>query len=51
MKKEKVMVNDLWGFSKPRIDSLQIPGNPHFNTKGSRALAREVAESIREVLQ
>jgi hypothetical protein len=51
MRDENIKVNDLWGFSKPRIDSLQIPGNPHFTANGSKVLAQKIALSIREALK
>ena len=50
MREEGIPVNDLWRFSKPIIESLQIPGDPHFTSKGSKVLGEEVARSIRGVL-
>jgi acyl-CoA thioesterase-1 len=48
MKDENIEVNDLWEYIKPQIDTTQIPGNPHFTSKGSKVLAQKVAESIRK---
>lgn len=50
MKDENIEVNDLWGYIKPQIDTTQIPGNPHFTSKGSKVLAQKVADSIRKHL-
>jgi len=50
MKETGIGVNALWSFAKLRIAELQIPGNPHFTTKGSAALAQKVAESIKAAL-
>jgi hypothetical protein len=50
MAAEKIVVNDLWAFAMPQIESLQILGNPHFTAKGSAALARQVALSVRAQL-
>ncbi len=50
MAAENIVVNDLWAFAMPQIESLQIPGNPHFTAKGSAALARQVALSVRAQL-
>ncbi len=50
MKEAGIPVNDLWGFSKPQIDAIQIPGNPHFHKKGSEALAKQIASVITPAL-
>ncbi len=50
MQSERVAIDDLWAFAAPQIDQLQIPGNPHFTTKGSATLAQQVARSIRAAL-
>jgi len=50
MKDEKIEVNDLWDYIKPQIDTTQIPGNPHFTSKGSKILAQKVTESIRNTM-
>jgi hypothetical protein len=39
-------VNDLWEYSRERLESIQIPGNVHFTETGSKALAAEVARAI-----
>ena len=49
MKKNGIMVNDLYTFVLPRMEELQRPNNVHFTEKGSRALAGQVAEVINDV--
>lgn len=46
MKKNKVAVDDLYAFARPRLGEIQRPVNVHFTNEGSEALAREVAASI-----
>jgi alpha-galactosidase len=46
-----VRINDLHAFAQPRLARLQIPRNVHFTAAGSAALARPVAQSIREALR
>ena len=50
MKKEKVMVNDLYTFILPGIKEFQFPNNVHFNQKGYTALAEEVVRKIEKVI-
>lgn len=50
MKKEKVMVNDLYSFILPGINEFQFPNNVHFNQKGYAALAEEVVRKIEKVI-
>ncbi len=50
MKEEGVPVDDLWSLASSNIAVLQIPGNPHFTTEGSRQLGVSVAGSIRAQL-
>jgi acyl-CoA thioesterase-1 len=47
MKKNKIMINDLYSFVLPRMQELQIPKNVHFTKKGSEALGIRVADIIR----
>jgi len=46
MKKHQVAVNDLYSFVLPKLKELQRPENVHFTSKGSTALAKEVAKHI-----
>jgi hypothetical protein len=46
-----VAIDDLHGFAKPRLESIQRPVNVHFTPEGSKALAGEVAKSIRAALE
>jgi acyl-CoA thioesterase-1 len=50
MKKNGIVVNDLYAFVLPRIEELQRPRNVHFTEAGSRALAEQVAKVIHEQL-
>ncbi len=46
MKKNKIMINDLYSFVLPRMQDLQIPNNVHFTKKGSEELGKRVADII-----
>lgn len=50
MNKNKITVNNLYAFMKPRMDELQRPNNVHFTEAGSKALAIKVADRIKEAL-
>lgn len=50
MKRNDIIVNDLYAFVLPRMDELQRPNNVHFTEAGSRALAEQVAKVIRDNL-
>ena len=47
----KIPVNDLFAFAEPRLDELQKNADVHFKPKGSKALARQVARSVRRALR
>ena len=51
MKKNGVIINDLYAFALPQMSALQIPNNVHFTKEGSRVLAEQVVASIRSVLR
>ncbi len=51
MTKHKIPTQDLYSFSKKRMDSLMRKANVHFTTDGSQALAREVAAAITQQLE
>jgi acyl-CoA thioesterase-1 len=44
------IVNDLYSFSLPRLDDIQIPRNSHFTPRGSKLLGEQVAAAIRASL-
>lgn len=46
MKKNSIQVNDLFSFVLPEMSSLQRPNNVHFTEVGSKALAKQVSETI-----
>ena len=50
MEESDVRVNDLYAFSLPRLAEIQIPVNSHFHAEGSKVLAGQVAEAIRQAL-
>lgn len=50
MVRHGVRVDDLHAFVAPRAGELQKPADVHFTDTGSRALAREVAASVRAAL-
>lgn len=50
MKKNKIAVNDLFSFARPKLAGIQRPVNVHFTNEGSEALAGEVAAAIRREL-
>ncbi len=50
MKKNKVVIDDLYSFTLPRLAELQIPDNVHFKKEGNEALAKKVSESIENAL-
>jgi hypothetical protein len=50
MKKNKIEVNDLFGFALPGIKEIQIADNVHFKPEGYKALAERVSEYILKAL-
>jgi acyl-CoA thioesterase-1 len=46
MKKNGVIVNDLYTYVLPQCEALQKPRNVHFTEDGSKALAQEAAKHI-----
>lgn len=50
MKENKIGIDDLWTFIKPKIDEVQNEGDVHFSSKGSALLGTEVARVIEEAL-
>lgn len=47
---EGVAWNDLWSLVKPHQAELQMPRNVHFQTAGSKVMAKQVAETIQAAL-
>ena len=45
-KENKVVIDDLYTFAKPRLSEIQRPKDVHFTRAGSKALAKPVAKSI-----
>lgn len=50
MEKNKILINDLYSFTLPRMKELQLPKNVHFSVEGSKALAKQVVEKILSVI-
>lgn len=50
MKKHNIPIQDLFTFSKQRMDKIMRKANVHFTPQGSEALAAEVARVIQESL-
>ncbi len=46
MKRNKILINDLYNFVLPRMKELQLPNNVHFNQKGSEELGKRVVDII-----
>jgi len=46
MKKNDIVVNDLYAFVSPRMEEVQRPNNVHFTEIGSKALGEQVAKAI-----
>jgi acyl-CoA thioesterase-1 len=46
MKAHGIAVNDLYGFAKPRLETIQRPKDVHFTPEGSKALAEQVAAHV-----
>lgn len=46
MRKNNILVNDLYAFVEPQMAALQRPENVHFTKEGSRALGEKVSRVI-----
>ena len=51
MRENNIMVNDLHGFTLPRMNELLLPNNVHFRPSANLELARQVAHRIRAALK
>ncbi len=47
---EEAAIDDLFAFAVHRLDEIQRPANVHFTPDGSRQLAQQVAQVIRDRL-
>ena len=50
MKDNKVAVNDLYTFAKPRLKKIQRKVNVHFTRAGSQALGDQVVAAIKKAM-
>ena len=50
MREHAIAIDDLYEFALPQLAAIQRPENVHFTEEGSKVLARQVAESIRQAL-
>lgn len=46
MRKNNILINDLYAFVLPQIAALQRPKNVHFTKEGSRVLGEKVSQVI-----
>jgi len=46
MNKNKIEVNDMYGYALPMLKEIQRPGNVHFTPEGYKKLAERVSEYI-----
>ena len=51
MKENDIEVNDLHGFTLPRMEELLLPNNVHFRPSANLELAQEVAVRIKEAIE
>jgi acyl-CoA thioesterase-1 len=51
MEENKIPCDDFYAFAQPRLAQIQQTKNVHFTTEGSAVLAKQVAESIKAVLE
>lgn len=50
MKRERILVNDLYAFAIPILSEIQRPDNVHFTVEGYRLLAEQVSNKIMNYL-
>ncbi len=50
MAEHGIRVNDLHAYAQPRLEEIQQPVNVHFTRQGSKKLAEQVAQAIRQAL-
>ena len=51
MEQNGVQVNDLFAFTEPRLEELQLPKNCHFNAQGREVMGAQVAGVIKAALK
>jgi acyl-CoA thioesterase-1 len=51
MEENKIPIDDLYEFIKPKLAKLQNTNDVHFSAEGSQDLAKAVAQSIQKVLE
>jgi acyl-CoA thioesterase-1 len=51
MSEHNIATDDLHAFALPKLKEIQLPKNVHFSPDGSKVLAQQVANSIRETLK
>ena len=50
MDEHGIGIDDLYEFSLPQLDKIQLPKNVHFSEAGSAALAEQVVKAISQQL-
>jgi acyl-CoA thioesterase-1 len=50
MDENGIPINDLYAFSLPRLQEIQIPVNSHFTPEGNKVLAEQVSAAILKAL-
>jgi acyl-CoA thioesterase-1 len=50
MAKHDIQINDLYTLVKPQMEALMLPSNVHFTEEGSKVLAEQVAQVIKDVV-
>lgn len=50
MKEHDIQIDDMYAYSKARLEKIQLPKNVHFSKEGSQFLAEKVAAKIAENL-
>ncbi len=50
MAAHSIVIDDLYAFTKPQLDKVQLPKNVHFSSDGSKVLAGQVVKTITEQL-
>lgn len=51
MDEQGVAIDDLYAFALPQLSKIQRPSNVHFSPEGSKVLARQVTESIEQMMK
>jgi len=51
MKENDIAIDDLYAFSKPKLEEIQLKANVHFSKPGSKKLAEQVAATIEQALE